>query len=230
MTASLHHQRIFSFVRRQGRITAAQKSALEKLWPKYGLSSEVLLEPEKVFGREAPLVLEIGFGMGQSLAAMAQADSSKNYIGIEVHRPGVGSLLNALEEKALSHVKVYCADAVMILKECIPPESLSEILIYFPDPWPKKRHHKRRLIQPDFIKIILSCLKPGGILHCATDWKDYAEQMMAVLSGFPDLVNTSGEGVYADRPAWRPETKFEKRGQRLGHGIWDLVFQRRKPS
>lgn len=219
-----------SFVRREGRMTHAQKNALEVLWPKYGLSEKEVLEEYKLSEDEKfPVVLEIGFGMGQSLLEMAKNNPHKNYIGIEVHRPGVGSLLAHLEAENITNIKVYMADAVEVLKQCLLPNSLSEVYIYFPDPWPKKKHHKRRLIQIEFMQIINSRLKPGGIVHCATDWEDYAHHMMSVLSEASHQfhwTNLAGEGQFSRRPDWRPETKFEQRGQRLGHTIYDLIFQK----
>ncbi len=226
---STHTRHIRSFVRRQGRITDGQQTALTNLWKLYGLSPDNPLDPVAIFGQNAghaPLVLEIGFGMGHSLLEMAKANSEKNYIGIEVHQPGVGALLAGLVEQNITNVKVYSIDAILVLRECILPESLSEVLIYFPDPWHKKRHHKRRLIQVDFIGLLLKVLKPGGIIHCATDWEDYAHHMMEVLSGNISLENTMGKGNFSERPEWRPETKFERRGQRLGHAIFDLIFEK----
>lgn len=218
---------IRSFVRREGRMTEGQQGALARLWDKYGLSIEEKLNVPQ----EESTILEIGFGMGHSLLELAKANPDKFYIGIEVHRPGVGTLLSNLEEQNVQNVRIYSVDAVHVLKECIPSESLSEVLIYFPDPWPKKRHHKRRLIQSDFVQLVLKALKPGGILHCATDWEDYAHHMMDVLSATSGLINTLGEGQFSSRPEWgqknwRPETKFEQRGQRLGHHIYDLIFQK----
>lgn len=218
---------IRSFVRREGRITERQQTAITQLWKKYGLSSDKMLDPLAVFGSNAPLVIEIGFGMGQSLLEMAQANPNKHYIGIEVHRPGVGALLASLEEQHIQNVRIYSTDAILLLKQCIPHHSVSELFVYFPDPWPKKRHHKRRLIQPDFMQLVVDVLISGGIFHCATDWEDYAVHMMAVLSACPNLKNSRGEGAFSTRPDWRPETKFERRGQRLGHDIYDLIFEKK---
>ena len=170
--------------------------------------------------------MEIGFGMGQSLAAMAAAQPETNFLGVEVHRPGVGRLLHALAEQGLENTRVYCHDAVEVLERCIAPAGLDGVQVYFPDPWHKKRHHKRRLIQPPLVALLCERLAPGGYLHLATDWENYAEQMLEVLSAEPRLRNRAGPGEYSPRPSWRPETKFERRGHRLGHGVWDLVFER----
>lgn len=221
-------RRIRSFVMRPGRMTVGQRRALEEGFPRFGLEREAgPLDPELAFGRRAPLVLEIGFGMGQSLVEMAAVDPGTNYLGIEVHRPGVGRLLHGVMEQELDNVRVYCDDAVLVLEECIAPASLDGVQIFFPDPWHKKRHHKRRLIQPPFVKLLCEHLKPGGFLHLATDWENYAEHMLEVLSAEPDLENRAQDGAYSPRPEQRPLTKFEQRGQRLGHGVWDLLFERR---
>jgi tRNA (guanine-N7-)-methyltransferase len=183
------------------------------------------VDTTQVFGRRAPLVVEIGFGMGQATAAIAQAHPGSDYLGIEVHAPGVGALLQRIDEQRLTNVRIVQHDAVEVLTEMIAPHSLAGLHVFFPDPWPKKRHWKRRLIQPPFVALAASRLAAGGTLHCATDWQPYAEQMLDVLSAEPLLVNTA-DG-YAPRPAHRPETKFERRGTALGHGVWDLVFRRR---
>ncbi len=217
---------IRSFVLRQGRITAGQNAALEQLWPIYGLESEQIFNAMEVFGRDAPLVLEIGFGNGESLSQMAKANPDKDFLGIEVHRPGVGHLLINAQMMGLQNVRVYCADAVEILRNCILSGSLDKVQVFFPDPWQKKRHHKRRLVNKEFVELIEGKLKPGGILHCATDWEDYADQMLLTLEASVYLRNQAGKGCYAERPESRPLTKFEARGQRLGHGVWDMVFER----
>ena len=218
---------IRSYVLRTGRMTPAQQRAHEENWQRWGLAySKHLLDIDQAFGRGGPRVLEIGFGMGQSLVAMAAADPDTNFIGIEVHRPGVGKLLHAMAEQGVSNIRVYCHDAVEVLRDCIPEASLDAVQIFFPDPWHKKRHHKRRLIQPPFVDHLVTRLKPGGVLHLATDWENYAEQMMAVLSATRGLSNTCQPGCFAPRPEHRPLTKFERRGERLGHGVWDLVFTR----
>ena len=219
--------RIRSFIRRQGRITAAQSRALENLWPLYGLDPEEAFDPLEIFGRAAPLVLEIGFGNGDSLLDMAAANPEADYIGIEVHKPGVGHLLLRLGKAGLANVRVYCADAVEILTHRIADASLDRVQLFFPDPWPKKRHHKRRLVNPEFMALVTRKLKPGGIFHAATDWEPYAEHMAEVLGHSPGLESTGSGEVYAPRPDYRPLTKFESRGQRLGHGVWDLIYARR---
>ncbi len=226
-TSETNRQRpIRSFVLRQGRITSAQNAALENLWPVFGLDPELAFKPQEAFGRAAPLILEIGFGNGESLAQMALGAPEKNFLGIEVHRPGVGHLLLKVEELGLRNVRVYCTDAVEILRDRIAENSLDGIQVFFPDPWHKKRHHKRRLINSEFVALLADRLKPGGILHCATDWEDYAEKMLEVLEATPSLRNQAGKGSFSERPVYRPPTKFEARGQRLGHGVWDLLFER----
>ena len=209
-------------------MTQGQSRALAELLPDYGVDQlEGLFDYQAMFQRQAPTVLEIGFGMGQSLVAQAEAYPQNNYLGIEVHLPGVGSLLNSMQEKGLTNLRVSGEDAVVVLREHIAPDSLDGIQIFFPDPWHKKRHHKRRLIQPDFVTELAKRLKPDGFLHLATDWENYAEQMLEVLSEEQLLENTSQTNDYVPRPESRPLTKFEQRGHRLGHGVWDLYFSRR---
>lgn len=221
------HRQIRSFVLRTGRMTPAQKKAYDETWPKYGLDMpDGRMESVEAFGRLAPTVLEIGFGMGDSLIAMAQAAPEQNFIGIEVHTPGVGRLLNNIEANQLQNLRVYCDDAVEILDKCIPDASLSKVQIFFPDPWHKKKHHKRRIIQSEFIQKLRSKLKAGGFIHLATDWEHYAEHMMEVMSDAEGFSNICGAGAFSPRPDFRPITKFEKRGQRLGHGVWDLLFEK----
>ena len=217
---------IRSFVIRGGRMTEAQQRAYDNLWPEYGLELEQDLDAPALFGRDAPLVLEIGYGMGLSLVEMAQAESDKNFVGIEVHPPGVGKLMMEAHRAALQNLRTYCADAVAVLDQCVAAQSLSRIQIYFPDPWHKKKHHKRRLIQPAFIATLADKLESGGILHMATDWQPYAEHMHEVMQQSDVFNNTSQDNSFVERPAWRPVTKFEKRGARLGHGVWDLVYQK----
>lgn len=183
--------------------------------------------PAELFAREAPLVLEIGYGMGASLLVMASAEPEKNFLGIEVHTPGVGALLMGIEELALTNVRTLHHDAVEVLTHMLPDASLDRLQLYFPDPWHKTRHHKRRIVQPAFVALLVRKLKPGALLHFATDWQPYAEWMLEVLSAEPALANLSPAGNYVTQPAWRPPTKFEARGERLGHGVWDLLFQRR---
>lgn len=221
-------RRIRSYVLRAGRTTDSQKRALAEHWPTRGLEyDDGELDIDAAFGREGPCILEVGFGMGASLLEMAQAAPETNFIGVEVHLPGVGKLLHAMEEHGVDNIRIYRHDAVEVLRDCIADASLDAVHIYFPDPWHKKRHHKRRLVQPAFVALVTRKLKPGGVLHLATDWENYAEHMMTVLSAAQGLRNTVGEGQYAARPEHRPLTKFERRGERLGHGVWDLVFVRK---
>jgi tRNA (guanine-N7-)-methyltransferase len=215
-----------SFVLRAGRIGPGQQRALDELGPRFVLPyRDALLDFEAIFGRQAPTVLEIGFGMGDATAQIAAAMPQTNFIGVEVHAPGVGALLKRIGELGLDNLRLVQHDAVEVLQHMIPPASLAGVHLYFPDPWHKKRHHKRRLVQPAWVRQLVTRLAPGGYLHCATDWQPYAEQMLEVLGAEPALINTA-EG-YAPRPAWRPQTKFESRGLKLGHGVWDLLFRRR---
>lgn len=216
-----------SFVIRQGRMTEGQRKAYERAWPRYGLTREQgVIDPREVFGRDAPLNLEIGFGMGQSLAEMAAAAPEQDFIGVEVHTPGVGALLKSIEEQELENIRIYSVDANDVIDLCLPDACLDRVMIFFPDPWHKKRHHKRRLIQLEFVQRIRHKLRVGGILHLATDWENYAEHMLEVLADSEGFENTRAEGGYAPRPEDRPVTKFEKRGERLGHGVWDLLYRR----
>ncbi len=221
---------IKSFVLRAGRTASGQQRALQELGPRYLLPySASPLDAAAAFGRQAPLVLEIGFGMGQATAQVAQAQADINFLGVEVHPPGVGALLKLMGELQLSNIRIVQHDAVEVLQHMLTPDSLNSVHIWFPDPWHKKRHHKRRLIQPPLVSLLASRLAAGGTLHCATDWQPYAEQMLEVLGGESMLVNVASDGRYASRPESRPLTKFELRGQRLGHGVWDLIYSR-KPS
>ena len=196
------------------------------LLPRYGVTfTESPIDLAQLFGRDAPRILEIGFGMGETTAEIAAAHPENDYLGIEVHTPGVGSLLKQIDARALTNVRIIQHDAVEVLRHMIAPASLDGVQIFFPDPWPKKRHHKRRLIQPPLVALIAEKLKPGGTLHAATDWHEYAEQILAVLSSEPALENTVPD--YAPRPGYRPLTKFENRGLKLGHGVWDILFRRR---
>ncbi|PPD04859.1 MAG: tRNA (guanosine(46)-N7)-methyltransferase TrmB [Methylobacter sp.] len=217
-------RRIRSFIRRQGRLTDGQQFALDNYWQAYGLEAENICDFTGVFGRNAPVCLEIGFGNGEALAQMAQANPMVDYLGIEVHRPGVGHLLRVLAQRGLPNVRVYCHDAVDILERCIPDGSLSAVHLFFPDPWPKKKHFKRRIVRAEFVELMARKLAPGGYFHAATDWQHYALSMMKVLSAHQGLVNASATGGFCERPAYRPQTKFERRGLKLGHGVWDLVF------
>jgi len=216
---------IKSFVVRAGRMGTGQQKALAELGPRYVLPVKPgTLNYAQTFGREAPVVFEIGFGMGDATSKIAQTLADHDFLGCEVHEPGVGALLKLIDEKQLSNVRIFQHDAVEVLEQMIAPASLAGVHIFFPDPWHKTRHNKRRLIQPPFIAKLVQHIRPGGYLHCATDWEPYAQQMLEVLSAEPLLQNTA-QG-YAKKPAYRPLTKFENRGLKLGHGVWDLVFRR----
>jgi tRNA (guanine-N7-)-methyltransferase len=227
LSDSGHPRAIRSFVTRSGRITPAQERALQELWPKYGLElSAGPLDLDALFGRRARRVAEIGFGNGDNLLALAAARPAEDFLGIEVHRPGVGRLLLQLQERGLGNVRVICHDAVEVLERGLGGQCLDEILILFPDPWPKKRHHKRRLLQPAFVTLLAERLGSGGVLRLATDWEPYAAEMLATLSGEPRLRNRAEASGFVPRPAERSPTRFERRGERLGHQVWDLEFQR----
>jgi len=217
---------IRSFVLRQGRFSPAQQRAVSELLPRFGVSyGEAPLDLAATFGRTAPVVCEIGFGMGETTARIAAANPGNDYLAIEVHGPGVGSLLKRMDEGGIANIRIVQHDAVEVLRHMVPPSSLAAIHVFFPDPWPKKRHHKRRLLQKEFIELCVSRLAPGGMLHVATDWQEYAQHVLEVLGATRELANTANG--FAPRPEWRPETKFERRGLALGHGVWDLVFKRR---
>ena len=228
MTQNEHPRSIRSFVTRSGRITEAQQRALQLLWPRYGIEFQPAapLDLAAVFGRSAPRSAEIGFGNGENLTALAAAHRERDFLGIEVHRSGVGRVLLAAEAHGLANVRVICHDAVEVLEHQIPLQSLEEVLVLFPDPWPKKRHHKRRLVQGPFAELLATRLKPAGLLKLATDWEPYAEHMLEVLVACPLLKNQALDGRFVPRPAERAPTRFEKRGERLGHGVWDLCFRR----
>jgi tRNA (guanine-N7-)-methyltransferase len=227
LSESDHPRAIRSFVTRSGRITSAQERALRQLWPRYGLElGATPIDLDALFGRSARRVAEIGFGNGENLLALATSRPAEDFLGIEVHRPGVGRLLLQLEERALSNVRIVCRDAVEVLERYLGGSCLDEILVLFPDPWPKKRHHKRRLIQPPFVTLLAECLRTGGVLRLATDWEPYAMEMLATLSAEPRLRNVAADGGYVPRPAERSPTRFERRGERLGHRVWDLEFSR----
>ncbi|MCX7898105.1 MAG: tRNA (guanosine(46)-N7)-methyltransferase TrmB [Rhodocyclaceae bacterium] len=220
-------QPIRSFVVRGGRLSNAQRRHYEEDMPRWGIPyTRAPLEWASVFGRSAPVILEIGFGMGETTAEIAAQHPEYDYLGIEVHTPGIGNLLKEIALRQLTNVRIIQHDAVEVVRDMIPLASLSGIHVFFPDPWPKKRHHKRRLMQAPFVHALALRLMPGGYLHCVTDWEDYAHQMLATLSAEPLLENTAH--AFAPRPASRPPTKFEQRGLRLGHGVWDLVFRRRQ--
>jgi len=227
MSSTDHPRSIRSFVTRAGRITEAQQRALVQLWPKYGIEfAPEPLEHLALYGRDAPRTLEIGFGNGENLAALAQAHPERDFLGIEVHRPGVGRLLQALESQRLTNVRLICHDAVEVLAQQIAAQWLHEILIFFPDPWPKKRHHKRRLLQQAFVGQLAERLVAGGVLRIATDWEPYALEMLATLGAVAQLQNLAADGTFVARPAERQPTRFERRGARLGHRVWDLAFRR----
>jgi tRNA (guanine-N7-)-methyltransferase len=221
-------RRVRSFVRREGRMTAGQQRALEGLWPRFGISAGGgLVDFQTVFGRDAPVTLEVGFGNGESLAWQAERMPERDFVGIEVHRPGVGHLLGELERSGLANVRIFNEDAVEVLESRILPASLDTVQVFFPDPWHKKRHHKRRLIQPAFVRMLATRLRAGGWLHLATDWEDYARQMLAVMEQCGDLFAPEGPQPLAARPSTRPATRFERRGERLGHRVSDLLYRRR---
>jgi tRNA (guanine-N7-)-methyltransferase len=226
---STAHRQVRSFVRREGRMTPAQRRALDELWPRYGVEApghaQGTLLPA-LFGRDAHRVLEIGFGNGEHLLGRAQAEPQHDFFGVEVHRPGVGRVLNRAAAAGLANLRVACADAVEVLRDWLPAAALAEAVVYFPDPWPKKRHHKRRLVQPEFARLVASRLAPGGVLRLATDWADYAAQMRATLDAEPLLANQAGSAGFVPRPPERAPTRFEQRGARLGHDVFDLAYRR----
>jgi tRNA (guanine-N7-)-methyltransferase len=225
--SELHRRRVRSFVRRGGRITAAQTRALKELWPELGIDfAPRPLELHRVFGRVAPRLLEIGFGNGEALLTIARERGDWDCLGIEVYEPGVGRLLLQAHEAGVRNLRLLRHDAVEVLEQQLPDESIDEALVFFPDPWPKKRHHKRRLIQPPFATLLARKLAPGGVLRLATDWQPYAEQMLEVLNACELLVNSAPDRAFSPRPTIRPATRFERRGQRLGHGVWDLEYRR----
>ncbi|MEN8131031.1 MAG: tRNA (guanosine(46)-N7)-methyltransferase TrmB [Pseudomonadota bacterium] len=222
-------QPIRSFVRREGRITSGQKNALNRFWARYGIeiSAGNSLNLKQIFGRESPVWLEIGFGDGEALISMARRHPEVDFLGIEVHRPGIGHLLARLVETQLSNIRIINDDAVQMMKYNIITPSLDRILLFFPDPWPKRRHHKRRIVQAEFLSLLYTALKAGGVFHMATDWKDYALQSLDVMTSSDGFINIAGNQHFIERPDYRPQTKFERRGIRLGHEVWDLQFQRR---
>jgi len=218
---------IRSYVVRAGRMTEAQRKAFEVSWPVYGLKlADGAINTDVIFGRTGQKVLEIGFGMGTSLIEMAVASPNTDFIGVEVHPPGVGTLMNSARIEDLSNLRVYLADANDVLEECFATQSIDRLQLYFPDPWHKKKHNKRRIVKSTFVQQVRAKLRSGGILHMATDWQHYAEQMMETLSEAEGFENCAGAGQYSERPSYRPITKFEKRGEKLGHGVWDLVFKK----
>ncbi|TXL14763.1 tRNA (guanosine(46)-N7)-methyltransferase TrmB [Methylococcaceae bacterium HT4] len=218
--------RIKSFIRRIGRMTTAQRYALDTLWGKYCLDHELVCDFAEIFGRRGPVILEIGFGNGESLAKTALENPDKDYIGIEVHKPGVGNLLAQLERQGISNVRIFYHDAIEVLEKCIPGHGLSGVHLFFPDPWHKRKHHKRRIVRPAFVHLIAQKLVAGGYFHAATDWQHYAQHILKILTAAEVFSNQSPSQDYCSRPDYRPLTKFEQRGLRLGHGVWDLIFIR----
>ncbi len=222
-----HYRKIRSFVLREGRLTTGQERALHELWPVWGIDYlQQPLDLNAIFGRNAPLTVEIGFGMGKSLVEMAANDPNRNFLGIEVHTPGVGACLSAAKEANITNLRIIHHDAVEVFANMLPDNCMDTLQLFFPDPWHKARHHKRRIVKQEFLDMIIPKLKEHGVIHMATDWQDYAEQMLSVLSCDTRLVNLAPDNTYVPRPAFRPYTKFELRGQRLGHGVWDLMFQK----
>jgi tRNA (guanine-N7-)-methyltransferase len=225
--AGVYISKVKSYVKREGRLTKGQEKALEEHWPSMGIDyCDSPISLSELFGREAPVVIEIGFGMGKSLVEMAAAAPDKDFIGIEVHRPGVGACLGDAGELGLTNLRVMEHDAVEVLKNMLPEASVSRLQLFFPDPWHKKRHNKRRIVQAEFVELIRTKLAVGGHLHMATDWEPYAQHMAKVANSNDGYVNTAPEGDYVPRPEYRPITKFETRGQKLGHGVWDLIYKR----
>lgn len=224
-----HIRRIKSYVLREGRLTTGQERAIKDLWPVWGVEyQEALINPAVLFNRDnAPLTVEIGFGMGKSLVEMAGNAPERNFIGIEVHTPGIGACLADIRDHEITNLRIVHHDAVEVFNNMIPDGSVDTLQLYFPDPWHKARHHKRRIVKQEFLDMVIPKLKQGGVIHMATDWENYAEQMLEVLSGDARLENMSADGTYVPRPDFRPLTKFELRGQRLGHGVWDLMFRKK---
>ncbi|MGY6773428.1 tRNA (guanosine(46)-N7)-methyltransferase TrmB [Gallibacterium sp. ZY190522] len=223
-----YKRKVRSFVLRTGRLSDAQKRAMNDNWSEFGLEHQAdQFDFKKIFDNDQPVILEIGFGMGSSLVEMAKQNPNNNYIGIEVHTPGIGACIAYALEQQVRNLRVICHDAIEILQDNIPDQSLSGLQLFFPDPWHKAKHHKRRIVQPQFLKLVMQKLKTGGFIHMATDWENYAEQMLDVLSQEEELTNTSATNDFIPRPDFRPLTKFEQRGHRLGHGVWDLYFVKR---
>ena len=228
-TEKRYRRTVRSYVLRAGRVTEGQQRALDELWPVFGVETgDRVLDFAALFGNDRPVVMEIGFGDGEATWRMAESHPEENYLGIEVHKPGVGRLLLRIEEHGLQNVRIICDDAVDVLRSRVPEDSLDGVRIYFPDPWPKKRHHKRRIIQPSFVSLLAARMRSGGVLHLATDWEPYAEFMLEVMQQSPEFENLSQSGGYCARPEWRPLTKFEQRGERLGHKVADLLYRRRE--
>lgn len=227
---SVEHKPIRSFVRREGRMTQRQERAIQELWATYGIDIESSAKPidfDQLFARQAPKYLEIGFGMGQSLLAMAQQHPEIDFIGIEVHKPGVGALLADMHDAGVTNIRVISHDAIDVLRDYVADHSIDRLLLFFPDPWPKKRHHKRRIVSSKFVQLVGLKLCSGGYLHMATDWQNYAEHMLEVMHNAGGWVNIAQNGEFVDGTQWRPETKFERRGERLGHQIFDLIYEKK---
>lgn len=221
-----HERPIRSYVRRQGRMTKGQTEAINRCWEAYGIEvDKTHIDLQAQFGNDKPIVLDIGFGMGEALIKQALAEPHLNFLGVEVHEPGVGACIASCEANQLQNIRIICADVVDVLNFAIPDAQFCRVQIFFPDPWHKKRHNKRRIIQPEFVKLLQQKLIANGVLHCATDWQEYAEYMMEVLTAADKLYNQAGPQAYSPRPESRPLTKFESRGHRLGHGVWDLLFE-----
>jgi len=222
-----HPRRIRSFVKRAGRMTPSQEHALEHYWQRFGLQlDQDTLDFSQLFGNDHPVIMEIGFGMGDSLSTMAATMPDNNYIGIEVHRPGVGRLLNNLATQELTNVRVFCDDAIEVMAQCISDGSLAGVQLFFPDPWHKKKHNKRRIVQPQFAQDIRQKLTSDGVFHMATDWQPYAEHMMEVMEAAQGYTNQAGAQQYSQQPDFRPSTKFQRRGEGKGHGVWDLMYRK----
>lgn len=220
-------RKVRSFVLRSGRMTDGQKRALDRLWPRFGIDRRNgAVDFEKLFGNTAPVVMEIGFGDGEATWQTALARPDQNFLAVEVHQPGIGRLMLKLEERGIENVRIACADAVEFLRQRVAECSLDGVRLYFPDPWPKKRHHKRRIVQSAFVRLLASRMRPGAILHMATDWEPYAVHMLEVMSQSSEFENLAPDGGFSPRPEWRPETKYERRGQRLGHRVADLLYRR----
>jgi len=223
-----HIRTIKSFIKREGRLTPGQQRALESLWPQFGIDfSEQEIDLEKTFGRTAETVLEIGFGNGESLWKMAQADADRNYIGIEVHRPGVGHLLQLIEQSGINNLRIISHDAVDVINYQIAENSLHKAQLFFPDPWHKKKHHKRRIVQDEFVNMLAQKINSDGVFHLATDWEHYAEHMLEVMNRNQSFINLSDDNAFVPKPDYRPTTKFEIRGQKLGHGVWDMLYKKK---
>ncbi len=220
------HRPIRSYVLRQGRMTNAQKQSISQYWDQYGLMPDQAVDWQTLFDNPQQCIVEVGFGMGDSLLEQASQNPQDAFVGIEVHQPGVGSLLGRLNEQVVNNVKVYCHDAVEVIQSCMPQQSIDRFQLFFPDPWTKAKHHKRRIVQPKFVQLVVEKLKIGGVVHFATDWEHYAEYMLSVLEQEKNLKNCAANNRYVERPKMRPLTKFEQRGQKLGHAIWDLMFEK----